>query len=141
MGGCDGLERTEFLTVSTLGGCCGLERTDFLHFLLWAGSGGHLKRIDFEQFLLWEGVVVLDRHAGQHINMQGCWIDVEACNTWGCPNRRRVPTSTIPIQIPHEHADAEGSIGDIQGALGASECNENIQGVPTEVYMNSLKLL
>ena len=40
-GGCGGLERTDFLTVSTLGGCGGLERTDF------------------EQFLLWEGVVVL----------------------------------------------------------------------------------
>ena len=57
MGGCGGLERTDFeqfliwkgvvvlkeliLTVSTLGGCGGLERTDF------------------EQFVLWEGVVVL----------------------------------------------------------------------------------
>ena len=28
-GGCGGLERTEFLTVSTVGGCVGLERTDF----------------------------------------------------------------------------------------------------------------
>ena len=26
-----------FLTVSTLGGCGGLERTDFWHFLLWEG--------------------------------------------------------------------------------------------------------
>ena len=41
MGECGGLERTDFVTVSTLGGCGGLERTDF------------------EQFLLWEGVVVL----------------------------------------------------------------------------------
>ena len=31
MGGCGGLERTEFLTVSTLGeGCGGPERSDFL---------------------------------------------------------------------------------------------------------------
>ena len=28
-GGCGGLERTEFVTVSNLGGCGGLERTDF----------------------------------------------------------------------------------------------------------------
>ena len=41
LGGCGGLERMVFLTVSHLGGCGGLERTDF------------------EQFLLWEGVVVL----------------------------------------------------------------------------------
>ena len=31
-GGCGGLERTDFLTVSTLGGCGGLERTDFYSF-------------------------------------------------------------------------------------------------------------
>ena len=29
LGGCDGLERSDFLTVSHLGGCGGLERTDF----------------------------------------------------------------------------------------------------------------
>ena len=29
LGGCDGPDRTEFLTVSTLGRCGGLERTDF----------------------------------------------------------------------------------------------------------------
>ena len=62
-------------------------------------------------------MVLKDRHAGQHINMWVCWTDMVASNTWGCPNRR-VPTSTIPIQIPPEHGDAEGSIGDIQGALG-----------------------
>ena len=28
-GRCGGLDRTDFLTVSTLGGCGGLERTDF----------------------------------------------------------------------------------------------------------------
>ena len=104
-----------------MGGCCGLERSDFNIF--YFGQEVVVFKEVILTVLLWEGVVVLkDRHAGQHINMQGCWIDVEACNTWGCPNRRRVPTSTIPIQIPHEHADAEGSIGDIQGALGASEC-------------------
>ena len=36
----------------------------------------------------------------------------------GFANRRRVPTSTIFIQIPPEHADAEGSIGDIKGGIG-----------------------
>ena len=49
----------------------------------------------------------------------------------GCPNRRRVPTSTIPIQIPLEHADAEGSIGDIQGGIGGhlnAWGHQNIQG-------------
>ena len=38
MDGCGGLERTEFLTVSTLGGCGGLERTDFyisIHGRVW----------------------------------------------------------------------------------------------------------
>ena len=34
LGGCGGLERTDFTTVSTLGGCGGLERTDFGQFLL-----------------------------------------------------------------------------------------------------------
>ena len=29
LGGCGGLERTDFLTVCTFGGCGGLERTDF----------------------------------------------------------------------------------------------------------------
>ena len=45
-------------TVSTLGGCGGLERTDFSQFLLWEGVMV-LKELNFEQFLLWEGVVVL----------------------------------------------------------------------------------
>ena len=63
-----------FWTVSTLGGCGGLERTDFEQFLLWEGmvvlkefilnrfyfgGCGGLERTDFEQFLLWEGVVVM----------------------------------------------------------------------------------
>ena len=46
-------------TVSTLGGCDGLEGTDFSQFLLWEECGG-LERTDFEQFLLWE-VCGLDR--------------------------------------------------------------------------------
>ena len=29
LGGCGGLERTDYSTVSTLGGCGSLERTDF----------------------------------------------------------------------------------------------------------------
>ena len=45
-------------TVCTLGGCGGLERTDFEQFLLWEGVVV-LKELIFEQFLLWEGVVVL----------------------------------------------------------------------------------
>ena len=32
LGGCDGLERADFLIVSTLGGCGGLERIDFNSF-------------------------------------------------------------------------------------------------------------
>ena len=58
-------------TVSTLGGCGGLERTDFEQFLLSEGMvvwieliftvsnlGGcdGLEGTDFEQFLLWEEV-------------------------------------------------------------------------------------
>ena len=46
------------LTVSTLGGCGGLERTDFYQFLHLGGCGG-IERTDFYQFPLWEGVVVL----------------------------------------------------------------------------------
>ena len=57
-----------------MGGCGGLERTNFEQFLLWEGvvvlkeliftvsplgRCGGLERPDFEQFLLWEGVVVL----------------------------------------------------------------------------------
>ena len=57
-----------------MGGCGGLERTDFEQFVLWeevvvlkevilmvsnlGGCSGH-ERTDFEQFVLWEGVVVL----------------------------------------------------------------------------------
>ena len=78
---------------STLGGCGGLERTDFEQFLLWEGvmvlkelilnsfyfgrvwwswknsfwtdstlgGCGGLERTDFEQFLLWEGMAGLER--------------------------------------------------------------------------------
>ena len=61
-------------TVSTLGGCGGLERTDFYNsfyfgsvwFLkelifhsFYFGRCGGLERTDFSQFLLWEDVVVL----------------------------------------------------------------------------------
>ena len=31
LGGCGGLERTDFSTVSTLGGCGGPDRTDFFN--------------------------------------------------------------------------------------------------------------
>ena len=34
MGGCGGLERTDYLTIYNLGGCGGLERTDLQQFLL-----------------------------------------------------------------------------------------------------------
>ena len=47
-----------FWTVSTLGGCGGLEITDFEQFLLWEGVVV-LKELILHQFLLWEGVVVL----------------------------------------------------------------------------------
>ena len=40
-----------------LGGCGGLERTEFEQFVLWEGVVV-LERSDFEQFLLWDGVVV-----------------------------------------------------------------------------------
>ena len=58
-----------------MGGCGGLEGTDFSQFLLWEGvvvlkelilntvstlgGCGGLERTDFSQFLLWENVVVL----------------------------------------------------------------------------------
>ena len=76
MGECDGLGRTDCITVSTLRECGGLEITEFLQFLLWEGvvvlkelivsqfvlwgRCGGLERTDFGQFLLWEGVVVLN---------------------------------------------------------------------------------
>ena len=37
------------LTVSILGGCGGLERTDFYHFLLWEGMVV-LKELNFNTF-------------------------------------------------------------------------------------------
>ena len=81
MGGCGGLERTDFeqfllwkgggleelgvvvwkeliLNSFYFGRACrcgGLERTDFEQFLLWEDRCGGLERTDFEQFLLWEG--------------------------------------------------------------------------------------
>ena len=55
-----------------MGGCGGLERTDFSQFVLWEGVvvlkelilnsfyfGTGLEGTDFSQFVLWEGVVVL----------------------------------------------------------------------------------
>ena len=45
-----------------MGGCGGLERTDFEQFLLWGqcrSRCGGLERTDFKHFLFWEGVVVL----------------------------------------------------------------------------------
>ena len=72
MGRCGGPEELT-ITVSTLGGCAGLERTDFKQFLLWKGVvvlkeltitvstlGGcaGLERTDFKQFLLWLCVAV-----------------------------------------------------------------------------------
>ena len=78
MGGCGGLERTDFEQFSTLGGCGGLERTDF------------------EQFLLWEGVVVLKEHMGDAQGsmggIQGVFehmgvLEIRGClNAWGHPN-------------------------------------------------------
>ena len=46
------------LTVSILGGCGGLERTDFQQFLLWEAVVV-LKELDFNSFYIWEGVVAL----------------------------------------------------------------------------------
>ena len=56
------LERTAFLTVSTLGGCGGLERTDFDQFPLWMGMVVFNELI-FHSFLLSEGVVIIERTA------------------------------------------------------------------------------
>ena len=64
LGGCGGLERTDFFTVSNLGGCgglevsmlggCGgLERTDFIT-VSNLGVCGCLERTHFN-FLCWEG--------------------------------------------------------------------------------------
>ena len=58
MGGCGGLERTDFEHFLLWEGVVVVERTDFEQFLLWDECGG-LERTDFEHFLLWEGVVVL----------------------------------------------------------------------------------
>ena len=46
-----------FGTVPILGGCGGLERTDFQQFLIWEAVVV-LKQLNFK-FLLWERVVVL----------------------------------------------------------------------------------
>ena len=60
--------------MSTLGGCSGLERTDFQSFSFWEdivvqkgmilgivtlGWCGGILRADFKQFPLWDGLVVL----------------------------------------------------------------------------------
>ena len=58
---CGGLERTDFTTVSTLGGCGGLERTDFSQFLLWDLGVVVLKELIFNSFYFGGSVVVLIR--------------------------------------------------------------------------------
>ena len=58
MGGCSGLERTDFVKFLLWEQCGSLERTDFVPVSTFGGCSG-LERTDFEQFLLWEGVVVL----------------------------------------------------------------------------------
>ena len=57
MGGCGGLEITDFFTVSHLGRCGGLEITDFVVSHL--GRCGGLEITYFYQFLLCKGVVIL----------------------------------------------------------------------------------
>ena len=52
MGGCGGLERTDF-SVSTFGVVCLLIYNSF-----YFGGCGGLERTDFSQFLLWDGVLV-----------------------------------------------------------------------------------
>ena len=71
-----------------MGGCGGLERTDFKQFLLWEGvvvlkelilisfylrGCGGLERTDFEQILLWEGVVVLKELILNSFNFERVW--------------------------------------------------------------------
>ena len=53
-----------------MGGCGGLERTDFEQFLLWEGVV--VLKTDFEQFLLWEGVVVLKELIFTVCTLGGC---------------------------------------------------------------------
>ena len=57
LGGCDGFQRTNILTASTLGGCGGPERIDFQQFLCWEDVVV-FKELIFK-FLLREDVVVL----------------------------------------------------------------------------------
>ena len=74
------------LTVSTLGGCGGVDRTDFNSFSLWEGVGvlivldlsvstlgryGSLEKTYFK-FLLWEGVAVLKKLNLTVSTLQGC---------------------------------------------------------------------
>ena len=61
------------LTVSTLGGCGGLERTNFiLQFPLWEGVV-FLKELIFNSFSLWEGVVVLKELNFNSFNFGRVW--------------------------------------------------------------------
>ena len=73
LGGCTGLERTDFGQFLLWGGCGCLERTDFEHFLLWEG-GLVLKELILDIFYLWEGVVVLKEHMG---DAQGSIGDIQ----------------------------------------------------------------
>ena len=52
------LKELIFNSLNMLGGCGGLERTDFSQFLLWEGVVV-LTELIFNSFFTWEGVVVL----------------------------------------------------------------------------------
>ena len=59
-----------------MGGCGGLERTDFEQFLLWEGCGGRyggLEGTDFEDFLLWDSVVVMKEQILKNIYYLRVW--------------------------------------------------------------------
>ena len=81
------------LTATILGGCGGLERTDFSQFPLWEtvvdlkeliliasilGRCGGLERTDFSQFPLWEAVVDLKELIFNHFSYGSVW--------WSCKN-------------------------------------------------------
>ena len=72
MGGCGGLERTDFKQFLALGGCGGLERTDFEQISTLGGCDG-LERSDFEHFLLWQEVVVLKELILNSFYFRGKW--------------------------------------------------------------------
>ena len=117
---CDCLKRTGFWTVSTLGGCGGLERTDFKQFVLWEGvlvlkervlnsfyfgrmcwslknwfwtvstlgKCDGLERTDYSQFLLWEGVLVLKELGFERTNFEQflLWENVVDSDWWPWKN-------------------------------------------------------